>query len=725
MADPSVNNSLIGDAPAAQRRRRRFSRRLQNRSPLPVDDDVDDGSDSGNGAQEQAPDADAAGAGATGNQVEPLFTLDELPPELKKELVTQFDVSSLCRLYVACGFRELKHKNDVKIMIEDRLKKLTVCVTPAARVGESTTTIDFETLALLPPWCDVHVKTPVAFWELSKKYLLQLKFALLSLTIYDDLLNSNLHQNYVDLRGIKGYVVAVHLVDIHNYKVSDIPETIEDLSLTRCTIRRFVDLTHLTRLSHVDILAHCKYGDDNSAGVGGYFLHLPELVTSLYVLNDKTGNIFASDLPKLQHYHGRFVDLKWFQLKTATVDYIAEGTQCDLLKEVNITDLLKITNFQTIHCPNLRDVLLNLQHPVEITDIFTYDQLIQLKSFKGKNVRLGDLTLLEQIKVLHVQYNLILAADTPLSPQLVELEIVTPLPVRGIPLQLTGFGYKHPFLSSPQDVSVTSATLKRLLITGANRIIVNCPHLDKLTLGWISSIVECDTPEVRDLSLWLPCLSVDRFPYLRHLRILDQCMRELADVEVDYHLESVTLEGVKLGRVSFSANEVSLKKCWLTQTPSITVKVLSVQRTAINGGITCQELTCDTIAQIPSMVEKASLRWLPANPRGLFDGCDNLTSLFIDSADGVRDTLVRYKLVIPTSVRLLKLPVKPFRFTDSKIFKKPQTLEFFLWGDTKTEWQVDPPPKDIADEFLQLGYNLWCRPDKLQIKQPSETKPEN
>ena len=621
-------------------------------------------------------------------------------------------------MYAAYSYRGFKKKEfSIKQVVETRLRKLTVNVIPVLGAGDAPALIDFETAALLPLWCKIHIRTLVAFYELVKLYVRQVKFALLKVTIYG---LSEKYQARVDLKGLE--VDAVHLKHIYQFDTSNIPLSTKKLEFTLSSLPEQVDLTHLTMLTHVDMVnALFRGGRDWEAPQ----VILPQLVTTLRVPD--CFPIEVSPLPQLQHYIGMYNDnLPWRQIKTAAVDYIPNGARCDLLEEITIFDTL---NFKTIHCPNLRKVVMYEWQTGNITDMFTHVQLSQLKEFRGGSVLFNDLTLLRQVEVLHVQYNDTLSEDTPLSPHLVELHISSRSPVEGVPHQLTVFEYKKYQLPRLQDISVRSPTLKRLLIELADKLTVDCPHLKELHLRDIESVVECNTPAVlkfclRDSFTFRP---PSPFPFetllnLRQLHLLFHRNNPYCGHITIQRLESVTLEGVKLHLTNLSADEVYLKNCsfHLPGKPTIKARVLTALNTDFgNGIITCQELTCDTIEQIPSSVERVRLEQLPSDPSRLFWGCDKLTSVSINSAETVGD-----ELVIPTSVVHLALPVTKFRFQGTKRFKKPQKLEFFQWGDTVFKWQLLPPPKGITGEFKKFGSKLWCRPDKLKLRRPFGAHPE-
>ncbi|CAN3376336.1 hypothetical protein DIURU_004074 [Diutina rugosa] len=204
----SGNNSpgKHANAPAAKRRRR-FSRRLQKLSPLPVD----------------TPPQELAVIHATGATTAPPPTFEALPLEIVEIIVSHLDDVSVCRLYAA--YNEcVQMYVPVKKVIADRLKKVTVPVSPEVQPKHDTSMIDFATAALLPSWCHVHVHSRLAYWDLAKWYLRQLKFASVAITVYGSLAHK---QDYVDFNGVKGNVVAVHLKDINRFR--NIPLSTKEL----------------------------------------------------------------------------------------------------------------------------------------------------------------------------------------------------------------------------------------------------------------------------------------------------------------------------------------------------------------------------------------------------------------------------------------------------------------------------------------------------------------
>lgn len=289
--------------------------------------------------------------------------------------------------------------------------------------------------------------------------------------------------------------------------------------------------------------------------------------------------ICVPSLRSLQHYTGGYyANLPWSLLRTVAVDRIPDGTRCDMLEEVTILDVevsifhpMTTTNFKNIHCPKLTSVWFPNYQSGIITDYFTHDQLNQLTTFKGANIRLDDLTLLEHVEVLAVQCADIITEDTPLSPHLVDLSIVSFSSVEGIPRQLTAFEFISG--NDEADVMVTSTTLKRLLIWRAARVKVDCPQLEDLGLGLISTIVECNTPNISMLSLCKSSIPFESFPNLRQL-FMEECTPYAADIVIGQHLDFVTLDHMRLGKVKFSANKGVLKSCTFTQTPKIEARVL-------------------------------------------------------------------------------------------------------------------------------------------------------
>lgn len=59
--------------------------------------------------------------------------------------------------------------------------------------------------------------------------------------------------NFVDLKGLKGNVVAVHLKYIRHVDTDDIPKSTKELSLDGGGLNQTVNLTHWAMPTHVDI----------------------------------------------------------------------------------------------------------------------------------------------------------------------------------------------------------------------------------------------------------------------------------------------------------------------------------------------------------------------------------------------------------------------------------------------------------------------------------------
>ncbi|CAN3376396.1 hypothetical protein DIURU_004290 [Diutina rugosa] len=718
-----MTHSPMGDAPADKRFRRSN------------DDAIDNHAQTQEGAPLETPTTEKA------PPPPPFAKLEDLPLELHQIIVSQIDDASVCRLYAAYSERCFEGmEKSIKAVIEDRLKKITVYVSPEKSAKCDTTIIDFETLALLPPWCDVHIKTSVVFWELVKIYLWQLEFASLmfasvSITIY----GGQFERSSVNFEGLEGNVVAVHLVDLYNINTSDIPKSTLKLSFTRCSLNDVVDLTHLSKLTHVYYQAPKQILNV----LPRLELRLLRSVNSLSVHNIDAR--ISLPLPKLRHYTGSFsVNIPWNTLKTVVVDHIPNGTRCYSLEEVTITEWRTETNFKTISCPNLRCVTLTpvphfLDAPqTRITDVFTHDQLKRLKTFKGNHVFLDDLTSLEQVEVLYVIYDHTLTEDTPLSPHLVELKIISNSPVEGIPGQLTAFEYVGQYFEF-RDISITSTTLKRLSLERAGKSTVNCPHLEELALKYIEGFVDLNTSKVRSLSLEHAEVSFKEFPSLRQLYVnggydgLEPAFESWAfelsvGMEKNQHLESVTLEGVLLGGVSIKADNVSLIGCLFAGVPFIEARSvqfittkkgkgakLRVRDDSINDSINCEELTCNVIRQVPRTVEKVSSHWHKLDHCYLFYDCNKLTSCFIECANSV-SCQPETPFVIPTSVVQLVFPDLKFRFEGSDISQAPAKLEFY--HRVIKDAPINPPPNEIVNEFVQIGPNTWCRPDTLQLRGP-------
>lgn len=131
-----------------------------------------------------------------------------------------------------CRLCHVATDRDLLKVIGKRLKKLTLEVTLNAILADDTAMIGFETAALLPLWCQVHVKASVGLWELPKGYLLQLAFALLRISVYD---KSQVGYKVLDLKGFTGNPVAMHFNDIKTLNTADIPHSVKELYITNCS----------------------------------------------------------------------------------------------------------------------------------------------------------------------------------------------------------------------------------------------------------------------------------------------------------------------------------------------------------------------------------------------------------------------------------------------------------------------------------------------------------
>lgn len=211
-----------------------------------------------------------------------------------------------------------------------------------------------------------------------------------------------------------------------------------------------------------------------------------------------------------------------------------------------------------------------LFHPVHlINDIFTNGQQTQLVLCECCD-QINDLTLMMNVRVLHVIYNEGLIEHTPLPPTLVELAVISNCPVDGIPSQLEVVGY---ISRDCRDISVRSSKLKRLLITRAKKLTIDCPNIEAMNRKHYLSIEECNVPNVSELDTIDRAGLLERVPNLRRLTITEGNSK-WADLVITQRLEWVKLVRVKLGHMVLSANSISVDSCKFTHAPTFTTKYL-------------------------------------------------------------------------------------------------------------------------------------------------------
>ena len=596
----------------------------------------------------------------------------DFPADIQIRILELLDFDTVCHVYAAYSGHpsfEVFRRGTAS-----HFRRLMMNVTLEYVVKGDHTKIDLKTLSFLPP-CHAHIKTSVGMWELTKKWILVMEFRLLEITVD----NEHPAHEVFDLKGLEVKPFAINFEGIRDLDSANIPDSVAELQITECTLKGgILDIGALAALLIILIVDSTEVN------------HFP----------------CASLLLNLQHYTGNYVaGLPWSQLKTVVVDRIPDGTRCDLLEEATFTQPFNST-FENHNYPRLTSVLLVPEQTGDITELFSPDQLIRLKKFKGENVVLNDLTLLPNVEILHVKYYQTLTRHTPLSPHLVELKIVSDSPVEGISDQLTVFEYVN--RSRGRDVIVDSTTLKRLLVEGAFRLTVECPHLEDLALEHVLCDVVLNTPTVRKLSLGGSYLPLLNLPNLRQLHIMQQ-VHGVTHVVFNHHLESVTLQGMLLGKVSFSADKVSLKFCEFTQTPSIDAISLETYRLLQSGdGVSCRELVCKAIERIPRMVEKLSIVGGNHIAADSLIGCDNLKALSVESFD---HQYGQARLDIPESVEKLCL----YFGNEMKVNVRAQQLKWYQLCGTYHEYIATGMLADLA---VPVGPYLVCKPEMLPPEQP-------
>lgn len=168
----------------------------------------------------------------------------DLPIDVYEEIFKFLDIRSVSRMFKAYsilpGFKDFRQKTTK--YFRGRVVKVSL----EHIIQSNTTQISFDLLAYLPP-CDIHVECSAGLFELSKNYLKQIQYKLLSLRVLGHC-DSPLR---VDLKGLDGNVVALQLIVVE-IDANEIPVTTEILSLRLCkfkappSLRQLVNLTSFT-----------------------------------------------------------------------------------------------------------------------------------------------------------------------------------------------------------------------------------------------------------------------------------------------------------------------------------------------------------------------------------------------------------------------------------------------------------------------------------------------
>lgn len=611
-----------------------------------------------------------------------------LPYEVYDEIFKFLDLYSLRLMFEAYSAHpdyEAFRQNSTR-----HFKKRVEEVTVEHILDGDTSKVDFHMLSMFPP-CKIRVEVTAGLMELARSYLQQTSYEQLNLKVRQ----ASSTRRPICLRGIVK-LVALELADVI-VNVDEIPVTVEKLSFDWCRLlspqSRAPSLVHLIKLTHFEITGY--YYDLSGK--------LPPLITTIILYAAGRPPLDVSSLPNLKHIECHsFGNIPWAQLESAVVDEIPDGTVCANLKDLRL--MKRRPSLKSIHCPNLQNFM--LFHPVHfINDVFTdgqRDQLVSCKCFGQTN----DLTLMMNVRVLHVIFTERLTKHTPLPPNLVELRVDSDCPVDGIPSQLEVFGYSS---SERHDIVVRSSKLKRLLIPRAKKLTINCPNLEALTLKHYLSIEECNVPNVSELYTSDRAGLLERVPNLRRLTITEGNPK-WADLVITQRLEWVMLVSVELSHVVLSANSIAVESCEFTHAPIFTTKYLQTLNSRIEDvtKVTCQKLECDELQHIPTMVEELTIRSIQSISHDLLTNCKRLKSLTI--TDPGPPPALPNKLALPASLKKFKTDntkhVEVFNFDNV-------TKLDYISCDNCSLGMVDEVSSFIPDGLVLLGPGLWCHPDIL------------
>lgn len=565
---------------------------------------------------------------------------EELPNEIHNEIFAHVGVALMCRFFVNIPLSRLK------MVIARYLKTCVVKVTPEEVFDGDLNKIDFYTCAKLPK-CHIDVITLIGMWQLTKWHLSQVKYELLSLTINH--LDNRIQ--YVNLKKLKGNVTALNFEGKLEIRPKEIPLTVTKLSFHDCKLLLPQSFKHLTSLTHFSCWS-C-YRDGSFA--------LPKLITTLIFGGPNESVVYnASSLINLKHISGNGITaIRWGRLQSILAFDVPYHVHLSSLKEITITGSL--SGFKDLSCPRLESVICNnCKTNGEVQEFFTNEQLAHLTSLKVENLYVHDMSLIQQLKALHMKLDEPLTEQYLLPPNLVELKVCLSQPVKGIPPHIERFEYFNAMTDEPQDIKITSQKLKSLLINLAKLVTVECPKLTtvELLLGQASFFA----PNIVNLTI------KGEQPRFRYPRLNHYTMFELHRCELFVkHFKYISVNGTQLSSVWILADEVTLRDCVFPENsgkPYIVTKVLNLHCKLLSSdGISCQELYCGKSGMmgcIPPMVEKVFIDrldngWIDTST-GVpvsFKNCTKLRSLSIALADFTG--IYKNGLTIPTSVRQLYL----------------------------------------------------------------------
>ncbi|CAN3371959.1 hypothetical protein DIURU_002529 [Diutina rugosa] len=639
---------------------------------------------------------------ATDTTVKPA-SLPGLPIEVGRLIFSMADVASVCYLYIA--YYPLPYAKE----IASYLDSCKVRVSPAVVViGNLSDVIDFDTLAKLPP-CDIKVRCSRSDIDYTLGYLAHMAYKSVALDI-DSFNIDMIPRHHPDFRCLGDRLTELRLLS-SAVEQEYIPTSVQSLILSKCVCYDLLDLVHYTNLTEVNL--------DFTRFVAGVRLP-PSVIDLRYYVKEDEPRLDVSNLVNLKIIDSYQVDnVRWSQIERSSEGDIPTGVTMEHLRELEVHNH---ASFRTNRLPKLEEVFVWSSDWAEtVEELFTSAQLANLRDLNASNLMISNLGVLQNVTKLAFELRETLTETFPLPPNLVDLSIFSPNPVEGIPPQIKHFSYEsqthgrwerenYPFTSY---VITKSKTLLSLSIEIASFVTIECPNLTNLYMMEFTAFNCIAAPKLKDLHY----LSKLPFPFENGFDNLNEVM--LFDVPSNMvfkqRMKQISLSSMVLKCLSISADEVSLSACVLPREFKIDATELSVRLMSISGqGITCKELRCEEIDQVPVMVEKVSLKLSKPMESSVDDesevpelkGCTKLRSLTIEGGlQYYQDTFP-----VPSSVKQLGVTVWGRRGTLK--FDTTNQLEFFKLMDEVDQDQVQfsLQPASIYMKKLDLGRHPPERP---------------
>lgn len=593
------------------------------------------------------------------------------------------DVPSLCRLHIA--FSSYSYADEIAEFLEE----CEVEVTAETLVTGDTTKIDFKTLAKLPP-CNIVCNCLGPYLDLTLWFLKRIPCTLLKFLI-DPRQQHDSYWPHPDFRFLGSTMVELTLENCI-VDPEKLPINLTKLTLSDCEEEALpLDLREFTRLTYLE-------GDNG--------VILPPLMTTLRYC----WWIDPTELPNLNKVSGNQFDvLPWSQLESIEGNNFPSDQRMDQLREIQCYDFSIINH----NLPKLDSVKLEGCRLSILFDYINASQLAQLTTLKAMELVVDDMDLLPNLKVLHCTITESLTKDYYLPPHLVELVSVSEFPATGVPPQLEDCVCE----AKSGKLVVESKKLKRLKII-VKEVTINCPNLVELSIQ-CDDIEYISAPRLARLKHISPKpFPFGDFPMLIEVELersapFSDLSSELGwypqNVVLKQHLKSFKISNVSFQELSISADYVRLCNCILRAGAKIMARKLEVYRAALVVGdkdIRCQELDCNEIDHVPSMVEVVSLV-LGRPKKRTFTGrfiipelrhCRRLKSLTINHG------LENYqgKIPIPPSVKQLSVCESMFR--ECIKFDTPSRLEHV--------WCISEDMKEYV-EFSQTPVSVVYGEDLL------------